>query len=273
MTVAPTSTDMRPTDDTFMNTRLVNIHHKRAFTNLLNQKQRDIVMKLEAIEITNLLGLSEKELGKRMVELELEDSKNVITPVASPPAKAVASTETAKPVKDIAITDPNERRLLINIISMIYNVQQGTGGLPGMLSKAKERHDALVEKSSSFLKEIAPGSTTVRGAVEGHGTIRALSSLFGLHQSSGEVNGSSEIDALVTVWAHQYKKEYLGTHPEMTDIDRQEKFESKKKDLIKRTASQIAEFGAYTETDSLEDRLFSVFEEVVIVLKGGMMAP
>lgn len=192
-----------------------------------------------------------------------------------PSSTPVVETQTKpEPMKKDIKADPKTRRLLINLIGNLYEVQPENGGnLTTMLSKARERHNAFSEKASAFLGHIAPGSTVVKATVEGHGTVRFFANLFGVQQPLEPIDGSSELAALTTVWIHAYKKEWAGTNPEMTDEERTKRFEEKKTRILQKTNDDIANFGGYENTEELLAEITTALPDAVHLLQEHITAP
>lgn len=195
-------------------------------------------------------------------------------PKASEPASVVQvatpSTQVVKP-KDTT-TDLNTRRLLINFAAIVFEVPTESNTLPGVLAKVIERHQAFCNKASSFLEHIAPGSTAIKAAVEGHGTVQLFANFFGIQSPVDSINESSELGALTTVWVNTYKKEWAGTNAEMSDADRILRFEEKKKRIIEKTADEIAAFAGYESKEDLIKELIDIFKNAIEIIKEHVMS-
>lgn len=202
---------------------------------------------------------------KREVEA-WKDSKRIAVP---------EKNQKPEPMKKVDIkADPKTRRLLINALGILYEVEPEAGtNLSLMLGKVTDRNQGFCKKSSAFLDPIAPGSTVIKAIVERYGLQQFFADVFGIQKPLEPISGSSELAALTTVWVHNYKKEWAGTNPEMSDEERLKRFEEKKMRIIQKTADDIATFAGYENTEELTAELTSALPEAITLLKEHLTAP
>lgn len=241
---------------------------RNSFLNSLNDTEVNFFMKNYAElngEVKKYLNVTNNITKATM----FESMQKVIN------GKAVSAITEVKPVAKVTpvvkpkdtTTDLNTRRLLINFAAIVFEVPTESNTLPGVLVKVTERHHTFCNKASAFLDHIAPGSTTVKAAVEGHGTVQLFANFFGIQSPVDPIDGSSELGALTTVWVNTYKKEWAGTNAEMPDADRILRFEEKKKRIIEKTADEIAAFAGYESKEDLVKTIVDIFKEAVQIIK------
>ncbi len=242
---------------------------RNSFLNSLSDEEVNFLMtNAEQLngDIKKYLALTNEDDRKKAL-IELQEKINASKKVADhQPVPQISKKDESVAKKDIK-ADLNTRRLLIDFAAIVFDVQPESNTLPDVLAKVRERHQAFCNKASSFLEHIAPGSTAIKAAVEGHGTVQLFANFFGIQPPVDSINESSELGALTTVWVNTYKKEWAGTNAEMSDADRILRFEEKKKRIIEKTADEIAAFAGYESKEDLIKELTDIFKTAVDIIK------